>query len=213
MLDVIAAVPERVTGWMGDSAAPSSDADLSARLGRLERSAWRSFYLEHRRLVSAVLGSAIGYGEGLDDVVQDVFVKALGLVRSGVRLRGDRTGVRAWLLEITRHLGRAEARRRARTRARRIEYDGEDHGTAHPDPALAQVSDRALTLVAELPDRLRIPWVLRNLERMTIDEVALATGLSPATVKRRLGRADAQFRHRALGDPVVGDYLRRGGSP
>jgi RNA polymerase sigma-70 factor (ECF subfamily) len=212
MLDVMAAVPERVTGWMRDSGAPGRETDLSARLGRLDRSAWKSFYLEHRRLVSAVLASAIGYGEDLDDVVQDVFVTAVSLVGSGnVRLVGDRAGVRAWLLEITRHLGRAEARRRHRTCTRRIEY--EDQGTAPPDPALAQTCKRALELVAELPDRLRFPWVLRNLERMTIDEVALATGLSPATVKRRLGRADARFRRLALRDPVVRDYLRRGGSP
>jgi RNA polymerase sigma-70 factor (ECF subfamily) len=211
MMDVIAAAPGRATGWM--SGAFSPDTEISARLGRLDRSAWTSFYLEHRRLVSAVLASVIGYGESLDDVVQEVFVTAVSLVRCGhVRLEGDRAGIRAWLLAITRRLARAEARRRKSTCTRRIEYDWESHGAARPDPALVQVLRRAQQLLADLPDRLRIPWVLRHLEQMTIDEAALATGVSTATVKRRLGRAEERFRHLALRDPIVRDYLRHGGS-
>jgi RNA polymerase sigma-70 factor (ECF subfamily) len=211
MLEMIVEAPGRATGWMDDSGTFGREAELSARLNRLDRGAWKSFYLEHRRLVSAVLATLIGYADELDDVVQEVFVTALSLVRCGrVRLKGDEAGVRAWLLAITRRLARAEARRRRTSRTRQIEYDWESHGAAPPDPALAQALRRAEQLLGGLPDRLRIPWVLRNLERMTIEEVALATGVSMATVKRRVGRAEGHFRQLALRDPVVQDYLRHG---
>jgi RNA polymerase sigma factor (sigma-70 family) len=215
MLDVLTTTPERVTGWLHESGAISRDMELSARLGRLERGAWTSFYLEHRRLVSAVLAAAVGHGEGLDDddLVQEVFVTAVSLVRSGrVGLHGDPVGLRAWLLAITRRVARTEARSRRRTRARRTEYDWEGHGVPAADPALVQALGRARALLATLPDRLRIPWILRHFERMTINETALATGVSSATVKRRLGRAEKRFRRLAQADPAVRDYLRHGGS-
>jgi RNA polymerase sigma factor (sigma-70 family) len=214
MLDAIAVTPARLAGWAHASDALGRDAELCARLGRLDPWAWKAFYLQHRRLVSAVAAASVGYGEGLDDAVQEVFVTAVRLVRSGrVRLRGDPEGLRAWLLEITRRVARAEARGRMRARARRAEYDGEGYGAAPPDPALVETLERTRELVALLPDRLRTAWVLRHLEHMTIDEVALATGVSPATVKRRFGRAEQRFLRLAESDPVVRDYLRHGGAP
>ena len=214
MLDAIAVTPERMAGWMCES-GPSShrEMDLSVRLGRLDRRAWRSFYLGHRRLVSAVVAASVGYGEGLDDVVQEVFVTAVRLVRSGrVLLRGDPAGLRAWLLAITRRVARSEARGRSRADARRIEHDWEGHGAAAADPVLVQTLERARELVGRLPERLRSVWVLRHLERMTIEEVAQTTDLSPATVKRRLGRAEERFLRLALRDPVVREYLGHGGA-
>jgi RNA polymerase sigma-70 factor, ECF subfamily len=214
MLDAIAATPERVTEWMCDSGAIRPDTELSARLGRLERGAWKAFYLEHRRLVSAVVAAIAGYGDGLDDLVQEVFVTAVRLVRTGrVHLEGDRAGLRAWLLAITRRVACTEARGRSRARARRADYDCERQGTAPLEPELVEALRRARQLLTQLPDRLRIPWILRHLEHMTIDEAAVAMGVSPATVKRRIGRAEQRFLRLAESDPVVRDYRGRGGSP
>jgi RNA polymerase sigma-70 factor (ECF subfamily) len=213
MLDAIAVTPERAAGWMDESEPTCQEMDLSVRLGRLDRGAWRSFYLAHRRLVTAVLAASVGYGEGLDDVVQEVFVTAVRLVRSGrVRLQGDPAGLRAWLLAIARRVARTEARGRSRADARRTEYDWDAHGAAPVDPVLTQTLARARELVGRLPERLRTVWVLRHLEHMTIEEAARATDISPATVKRRLGRADERFLRLALRDPVVRDYLGLGGS-
>lgn len=213
MLDAIAATPEQVTGWMREPGAISRDTELSAGLMRLDRSAWKPFYLENRRLVSGVVAATVGYGEGLDDLVQEVFVTAISLVRTGrVRLEGDRAGLRAWLLAIARRVARTAARGRRRMHARRGECDWEGHGALPVDPSLVQTLRRARELLAGLPDRLRVPWVLRHLEHMTIDEAALVIGVSPATVKRRLGRAEQRFRRLAQRDPVVRDYVDHGGS-
>jgi RNA polymerase sigma-70 factor (ECF subfamily) len=214
MLDAIAVTPERVAGWTCESEPVGGETDLAVRLGRLDRAAWKSFYLGHRRLVTAVVAASVGYGAGLDDVVQEVFMTAVRLVRSGrVRLRGDPAGLRAWLLAITRRVARTEARGRSRADARRIEYDGKGAGAAPADPVLVQTLARARELVGRLPERLRVVWVLRRLEHMTVEEVARATDMSPATVKRRLGRAEERFLRLAMRDPVVRDYLGQRDAP
>jgi RNA polymerase sigma factor (sigma-70 family) len=208
MLDAPRAGPRHAIEHGAGSDAASPDELFCRRLERLDRDAWESAYLEHRRLVSAIVASSVGYGAGLDDVVQEVFVTAVSLVQSGhVRLHGDRTGVRAWLLAIASRLARAEARRRRKALVRTVQDDGDALSCPVEDPALVQTLKRTHHLLTQLPDRLRMPWVLRHLEQMTIEEIALSLGVSAATTKRRLSRADQSFRRLVLRDPVVREYL------
>jgi RNA polymerase sigma-70 factor (ECF subfamily) len=57
--------------------------------------------------------------------------------------------------------------------------------------------ERAL---AELPPRLRIPWILHHVEGETLPSVASLEGVSLATVKRRIARAEARVQRRTHGD-------------
>jgi RNA polymerase sigma-70 factor (ECF subfamily) len=213
MLDAIGATSPQPTGQVADFEATSREETICARLERLDRAAWESFYLENRRLVGATLASFLGYGTELDDLVQEVFVTAVSLVQSKkVRLRGDPAGLRAWLLAIADRLAHAEARRRKRARATRAEHDCESLAAPPADPALAETLQHTQQLLGELPYRLRIPWVLRNLERMTIPEAAATLGVSTATIKRRLTSADQRFRRLALRDPTLREYLEPRGS-
>ena len=60
-----------------------------------------------------------------------------------------------------------------------------------PDGALATVQIRQLLeqAVARLPDEFRAVFVLREIEELSVEEVAQALGLKPATVKTRHLRA------------------------
>ena len=178
-------------------------------LERMDREAWRTFYLRERRLVRAVLVGFTGYAADLEDLVQQVFLTAATLVGSGrVTLRGDERGLRAWVCAIAFRTGCAEQRRR-RT-ASLCQLDEDALAAALPDPGARQVLRHAERVWERLPTRLRPAWVLRHLERMTVGEIALALGISPATVKRRLAEADRQFRTLANADPVLREYLANG---
>jgi len=187
--------------------------DLSTRLGRMQTEAWETLYLDHRRLVRGVLASYLGYVADLEDVTQEVFERALDLVASGkVRPSGDASGMRAWLVAIALRLARAERRRRAKHRSDRRAAEFEPAAvTSGLDPESWQVLRRAQALLAKLPERLRVPWVLRHLEHMTLEEVAASTGVSLATVKRHLTQANTRFARLARCDAVLREHLTEGG--
>jgi RNA polymerase sigma factor (sigma-70 family) len=197
---------------MADAARPQPAALPPPELlplQRMEREAWRAFYLRHRRLVRVVLAGFAGYTADLEDLVQQVFVTAATLVRSGkVTLRGDEGGLRAWVCAIAVRTGCAYQRRRKAVGLRPA--DEATLGAALPDPGARQVLRHAQRVWEKLPSRLGPAWLLRHLERMTVGEIALVLGISTATVKRRLGEADRQFQSLANADPVLREYLGNG---
>ncbi len=197
---------------MADVACPGPPVQPSPELlplQRMDRDAWGAFYLSQRRVVRGVLVGFTGYTVDLEDLVQQVFATAATLVHSGkVTLRGDERGLRAWVCAIAFRTGCAEQRRR-RTAGLRA-ADEEALAARLPDPGAREVLRRAEQVWQRLPTRLKPAWVLRHLERMTVSEIGLALGISPATVKRRLGEADRQFRLLANADPVLREYLANG---
>jgi RNA polymerase sigma factor (sigma-70 family) len=195
-----------------ESEAAARPHSLPALLQRLDREAWKHFYLEHRRLVRGILASVSGYGPELDDLTQQVFATAANLVRSGaVVLRGQPSGLRAWLAAIADRHGRDERRRRRSALHASIPNDVGERVAAGLDPVIYQTLCHARQVWERLPEPLESPWILRHLERMTVDEIARTLEISAATVKRRLTQADAQFQAMADLDPVLVDYFRDGG--
>ncbi len=177
----------------------------------MEPEAWRRFFLRHRRLVRGVLATCVGYTAELEDLTQQVFVTAASLVRSGrVSLRGDEGGLRAWVAAIAVRVGYAEQRRR-RTSGLVLASEATP-GPSDLDPEARQVLEHACSVWERLPGRLRVPWLLRHLERFTVAKIASVLGISPATVKRRLRLADSQFRALANADPVLREYLGTAGA-
>jgi RNA polymerase sigma factor (sigma-70 family) len=183
---------------------------LVARLQALDREAWKALYLQNRRLVRGVLAGHVGYGSELEDLTQQVFATAATLVRDGkTMLRGDDAGLRSWLAAIAHRLGFAE-RRRCRS-APTADADDTSGAQAHADPVARQTLRHARALWQQLPERLQAPWLFRHLEHMTVDEIAAALCISVSTAKRRISEADDRFDALADRDPVVRDYLQRGG--
>jgi RNA polymerase sigma-70 factor (ECF subfamily) len=187
--------------------------NLCARLSRLDVGAWESLYVQHRRLVRGVLAGQLGYSTDLEDITQQVFETAMSLVETGrVHLQGEPSGVRAWLVAITLRLARSERRRRGKLKVAEPTLPGEQ-STAAVDPAGWQLLLRTQALVAQLPARLRDLWLLRHLEGMQLEEIAQSCGVSLATVKRRLARAERKFELLAERDPVLREHLKERGAP
>jgi len=195
------------------SAEQPSAATLCAQLQRLDSEAWHDFYLDHRRLVRSLLAGYLGHSAELDDVVQQVFETALLLVGRGkVRFSGDRSGLRAWLVAIALRVARTAARQRKRLRSAGLPLDRDLQGSPPLDPEGRQILERAMAVLDDLPDRLRVPWLLRHFERMSLEETARCLGVSLATVKRRQKAADRRFQELAGRDCVLREHLNRGGS-
>ena len=65
-------------------------------------------------------------------------------------------------------------------------------------------------LLDRLPVEERVAFTLRYIEEMSLEEVAEASGVSLATVKRKLSRAEARFLAAARADATLRTWLERG---
>jgi RNA polymerase sigma-70 factor, ECF subfamily len=146
----------------------------------------------HATFVAGVALRVLGRPSEVDDLVQDVFLRVLprlGDLREPAALRG-------WLAVITARL----ARRRLRSRRWKAwlgvdaSYDYDqlaDHAASPEDRALLGELYRALD---RLPVPQRVAWTLRHAEGLELAAVAAACDCSLATVKRRIGAAEAALR-------------------
>lgn len=162
----------------------------------------------HERRVHRLVGHVLGPDPDHEDVVQDVFVRVLTSWRS---LRhGERED--AWVTSVTLNQVRNHLRRR---KVRRI-LVSEPEPPELPTSGEDQVAERDLVLRSyRLLDRLRpsdrIVLVLRRAEERSIAEVAELCGCSPATVKRRVARAERRLERALRGDRDLHEHLRERG--
>jgi RNA polymerase sigma-70 factor (ECF subfamily) len=66
-------------------------------------------------------------------------------------------------------------------------------------------------LLGRLPSDERIAFALRHIEGMELGRLAEACGVSLATIKRRLARAEQRFARAAARDEVLKRWLEEGG--
>ena len=141
-------------------------------------------------LVQRVLARILGYAEPeRADLLHEVFLRALERVGDLKRARS----LRPWLLGITLFTAQEWIRRRRRRGPVRPPEDGE----ARAAPQVNQEGREAVAcfydLVGRFPDEERTAFILRQLEGMSLQEVADACGVSLSTARRRIDRAEEQF--------------------
>jgi RNA polymerase sigma-70 factor (ECF subfamily) len=148
--------------------------------------------------------------DAVEDAVHDVFVRLFENV-DHVR---DANALRSYIVTIALNTARGELRRR---RVRRL-YDPSMYELWSP-PALGAVGatspeldariamTRLFRILDELPAEERRTIVLRRVEEMELTEVATRSGVSLATVKRRLTRASDRIIARAKRDAILNDYI------
>ena len=130
-------------------------------------------------------------GEG-EEIVQDTFVTAFEQLGS-LREPG---AVRAWLGQIAVNLVRRRFRRARLTRFLGLDRGADDATLeALVDPGVSTDQRAELALVDRLlrgmKPALRLAWMLRRVEGLELGEVALLSGCSLATAKRRIAEAEA----------------------
>lgn len=183
--------PERGRGvvhplkFVGDDAAMVS-AILSGHPG-----ASAALFDRYSRHVYRVLLRIMGFDEELRDLLQDVFVEAL----RGIGSLRDAAQVKAWLTGIAVHTARGCIRRRSRRRwlqFRQPEHMPEELASEASDE-VREALDETYRVLDLMPADERIAFALRFVEGMELTEVADACGVSLATIKRRLSRAETRF--------------------
>ena len=167
----------------------SEDATWVAAARDGDRAAFGRLYERYAPMVHGVLLAKVPVGE-VDDLVQDVFIRALRRL-STLRETGS---FGAWLTAIARNVANDYHRRSVPEES--LTHDVSDNeiqvGTSsgdHAGPAAA-----VLEAVRSLPDAYRETLILRLVEGMTGPEIAARTGMTHGSVRVNLHRGMEQLR-------------------
>jgi RNA polymerase sigma-70 factor (ECF subfamily) len=185
---------------------PDNDAALVEGVRAKTPGATKALFDRHSPHVRRVLVRVLGVDPEIPDLLHDVFVVALDSID---RLEKT-TSVRAWLTAIAVHSARALIRKRARRRLIALLLPQVAARSVPPPSAELSESVRATYRVL---DRLsadeRIPFALRFIDGMELTEVAKACGVSLATAKRRLARAQERFLGAAREEPTLAEWIKK----
>lgn len=170
---------------------------LAAREG--DRASFGELYARYARMVHGILLAKVPPSE-VDDLVQDVFLRALPRLRD---LR-DVTRFGPWLAAIARNRAN-DFHRRSRSVTAATESLSENEAElpasdTSPDAESAMI----LAHVRSLPDAYRETLILRLVEGMTGPEIAARTGLTHGSVRVNLHRGMHQLREK-LAEAAAGD--------
>jgi len=200
--------PERTSNVVRPAAFQRADGELVVAARRGDAGAQAQIFDRHAPHVARVLARILGTERELADLVHDVFVMAF---RDLARL-SDENALKAWLSAIAVNTARGHIRRRSRRRWLRF-FAPEDMPEA-PSGAADEETREAVRATYAVLERMdpeeRIPFALRFIEGMELTEVASACGVSLATIKRRLGRAEAAFLEGARAHAVLESWISGG---
>jgi len=170
---------------MTDSA---SDATLVERARSGDRGAFDELVRRHFTAVYRMLHRRIGNHEDAEDLAQECFVRAWGAL---ALYRAD-APFGAWLYRVALHLAQDHRRSGARRDAREEAFARSRPSAARaPGEELGrrELGARVRDALERLPRRLRDALVLRVFEGLEYDDVARATGVTPATARTHVHQA------------------------
>jgi RNA polymerase sigma-70 factor, ECF subfamily len=167
-----------------------------------------ALYERHAAAVHRALRSVLGPDPELQDLLQEVFIRAL----DSIAQLEDHARLRSWLIGIGVFSARALIRRRARRSWLSLFSPQRVASTEQAPPS--SEARLALREVYELLNRLpldeRMAFALRIIDGMSLPDAAEACGVSLATFKRRLSRAERAFADAAERRPLLQPWLEGG---
>jgi RNA polymerase sigma factor (sigma-70 family) len=178
-----------VGSWRKDS---RDDAELLTRFTQMrDEQAFTTLVWRYSALVWRTCRSVLGEGPDTEDAFQTTF---LLLARKANQLRS--TTLPGWLYKVARRtaLNTRTVVCRRQDLERRLEAmpRSATDGDAAKDELYAALQEE----LASLPERQRVPLVLRYLEGKTLEEVARILGCARTTLVRRLAKGEETLRAR-----------------
>ncbi len=167
----------------------SSDEELVRAAQRGDRTAFGYAYERYAGMVHGILLSRVPL-EAVEDLVQDVFVRAMPRIHS---LReADHFG--GWIAAIARNRA-VDFFRESHSRTEQLDDEPQNEPASHSDSTANRAEAHAiLEAIRSLPDSYREPLILRLVEGMTGPEIAARTGLTHGSVRVNLHRGMQQLR-------------------
>jgi RNA polymerase sigma-70 factor, ECF subfamily len=182
---------------------PDANADLALveRAKRGEVAAFEMLVVKYRRRVERLIGRIVRDVDMVEDVAQETFIRAY---RALPQFRGE-SAFYTWLYRIAVNTAKKTAvdlnRNPVLTESALAASRGDDDETSRPELELNDVETPEAVLASReiartvnsaidaLPEDLRQAIVLREIEGLSYDEIAVAMGSPIGTVRSRIFRA------------------------
>lgn len=172
--------------------APAMDP-LVQRAKDGDTEAFGELFTKNSPWVYARLRRMLGPGPEIEDLVQEVFIRAY---RSLPTFRGQ-SRFEAWLRRICARVAYDEIRS-GRRRPQLELVEGHELGQISPDMERREAAKHLMRLIGMLPAANRIVLLLHDVEGYTAEEIRMVVGArSVSTVKSRLRLARTELHRRA----------------
>lgn len=188
----------------------SEDEGLLRRAGAGDAAAFREIFLRHRGDVSRLVYRMLSAPSDLEDVVQEVFVQVF---RSLKDFRGQ-SKFSTWLHRVTVNVVLMH-RRSAKSRPVLTEEAPSDVVADERQLLPDEDAERAermrafQRLLARLPDKKRVVFVLHELEGLAPAEIAEIVGAPILTVRTRLFYARRELEAMLAEEPALASVVER----
>lgn len=196
-----------------------SDIELAGRIAARDQDAFAILMRRHNQRLFRTARSILHNDAEAEDAVQEAYLQAY---RSISTFRGD-AKMSTWLTRIVVNQSLARIRREGRRAQITSLYAGEENNDevneADMKPSIAESPEgsamraqaRAMleSSIDALPEQFRTVFVMRAIEEMSGEEVALCLDIPEATVRSRFFRARSQLRTALLDhvDSAFGDVF------
>lgn len=165
--------------------AVDEDFILIRRFINGEEATFRTLVLKHKEKVRNLVFVTLGDTDYVDDISQDVFINVYHKL-SEFRFESKFT---TWLYRITVNKCRDYLRKK---KVRSIFVPIGDYDREYPTKPFSEnidIPNLVRTAIDKLPEKLKIPLVLRDIEGLSYKEIADQLGTEVGTIKSRIFRA------------------------
>ena len=181
------------------------DSELTERLARDLDGSFELLVRTHVDRCYTIALRVLGNPHDAEEVAQDALVRAHRALAGYDPQRIRELRLRAWLATIVVNLCRNRVRRHplpTTPLAPLVETGHEPRADGATDPAALALAgadrERLAALLATLPDRYRIPIVLRHVDDLSYAELAEVLGRPEGTLKSQVSRGLAMLRAAAI---------------
>jgi RNA polymerase sigma-70 factor (ECF subfamily) len=175
-------------------AGRAADLALARRVAAGDQAAFAELMRGHNRLMYRTARGVLRDEAEAEDAVQEAYLSAF---RSIGRYRGE-ARLSTWLVRLVLNEALGHVRRAGRIRALTARLHDDADMAAAEVPELgaerAEARSRLQVQIDALPEPLRLVFILRALEEMSVEEVAAALEIPRALVAVRFFRARRKLR-------------------
>jgi RNA polymerase sigma-70 factor (ECF subfamily) len=161
------------------------DRQLIIRAQAGDRAAYETILNQFAPMVFRLISRFFRTREDVEDLAQDVFLKLFARLN---QIRPDEN-FPGWLARVTVNTCYDELRKKRRRKVA-IETYGPLIATETPRPALEPDQFGKMRMALEALDpKFKVPLILKEVEEMSVEEIARTMGITQTNVKVRLYRA------------------------
>lgn len=188
---------------LATSQHPIDDPDLQLvqQVKAGDKNAFKMLVKQHKDKVRNLVYYTMGEGSMVDDLSQEVFIKIYSKID---KFRMD-AKFTTWLYRVTVNHCRDALRKRKLKKL--LEVFDHTHADKQwiDEPERFETAELVRLAISKLPEYLRTPLVLRDMDGFSYKEIADITGLEMGTVKSRIFRAREALK--TILSPIKKDLL------